>query len=292
MVHLKKTLIFNTLYIKKQLYLCIMTYKLLCTDIDGTLLNAERWLSEETINAFAKAKLPTILASSRMPSALTYLQEGLSISGSPLIAYNGGLILGTNGEVIQSNTLDLSILEVVIDHQIQNDYNLSIYADDDWSTADEDYWTKREINNTRVQPTLEKPQETLRKLAIQKRGIHKLMCMGESEQLDSLIKSLGIYKDQVHLYRSKDTYVEITPKNIDKAKALQLLLNQEFDFGMEAVIAFGDNHNDDELIKRVGLGIAVGNATETLKSLADYVSAYTNKEDAVAKAINKFLIED
>jgi len=180
----------------------------------------------------------------------------------------------------------------VIDHQVRNDYNLSIYADDDWFTEDEDYWTKREINNTRVQPTLEKPQETLRKLAIQKRGIHKLMCMGESEQLDSLIKSLGIYKDQVHLYRSKDTYLEITPKNIDKAKALQLLLNQEFDFGMEAVIAFGDNHNDDELIKHAGLGVAVGNATETLKILADYVSPFTNKEDAVAKAINTFLIED
>jgi len=194
--------------------------------------------------------------------------------------------------VIQSNTFDLSILELVIDHQVKNDYNLSIYAGDDWCTAQEDYWTKREINNTRVHPILENPQETLRKLAIQKRGIHKLMCMGNSEQLDSLIELLGIYNDQVHLYRSKDTYVEITPKNIDKAKALKLLLAREFDFGMEAVMAFGDNHNDDELIKQSGLGVAVGNATETLKSLADYVSPLTNKEDAVAKAINTFLIED
>lgn len=61
---------------------------------------------------------------------------------------------------------------------------------------------------------------------------------------------------------------------------------------MSEVMAFGDNHNDDELIKKVGLGVAVANATDTLKSLADYVSPFTNKEHAVAQAINKFLIAD
>jgi len=259
--------------------------KLLCTDIDGTLLNADRWLSDATVTAFAKAKLPTILASSRMPSALTYIQKGLNILNSPLIAYNGGLILGSDGRVVQSNTFDLSILEIVIAHQTKNEYNLSIYSNDDWFTAQEDYWTKREINNTRVQPTLQNPSATLQKLTEQKRGIHKLMCMGDEKELDDLVKVLDNFITQVHLYRSKDTYLEITPRNIDKAKALNIVLQEEFDFGMEAVMAFGDNHNDDELIKKAGLGVAVGNATATLKSLADYVSPYSNKEDAVAKAI-------
>lgn len=264
--------------------------QLLCTDIDGTLLNAERWLSDETVTAFAKAGLPTILASSRMPGALTYLQEGLNINGSPLIAYNGGLILGKDGVIIQSNTFDVSILEIVIDHQTKNKYNLSIYANDDWSTAQEDYWTLREINNTRVTPTLEPPQTTLHKLASQQRGIHKLMCMGEERELDTLVQLLQGFKTQVHLYRSKDTYLEITPRNIDKARALHFLLEKEYDFGIEAVMAFGDNHNDNELIKQAGLGVSVANATDTLKSLADYVSTFTNKEHAVAQAIEKFVL--
>ncbi len=272
------------------MYICDMKYKLICTDIDGTLLNADRWLSDATVSAFAKAKLPTILASSRMPSALTYIQKGLNIFNSPLIAYNGGLILGSDGRVVQSNTFDLSILEIVIAHQTKNEYNLSIYSNDDWFTAQEDYWTKREINNTRRQPTLQNPSETLQRLTQQKRGIHKLMCMGDEKELDDLVKVLDNFKNQVHLYRSKNTYLEITPRNIDKAKALSILLQEEFDFGIEAVMAFGDNHNDDELIKQAGLGVAVGNATATLKSLADYVSPYSNKEDAVAIAINKFLI--
>lgn len=278
----------------KSVVVCIFDFmkesiQLVCTDIDGTLLNAERWLSGETVTAFAKAKLPTILASSRMPSALTYLQDELNIIGSPLIAYNGGLILSKNGQLLKSNTFDLSILEVVITHQAKCSYNLSIYADDDWYTATQDYWTKREINNTRVQPTLQKPGQTLRQLSMKKRGIHKVMCMGDKRELDTLIELLANFKSQVHLYRSKDTYLEITPRDIDKAKALKIVLAEEFNFGMEAVMAFGDNHNDDELIKHAGLGVAVANATDTLKSLADYVSPFTNKEHGVALAIHKFI---
>lgn len=278
----------------KSVVVCIFDFmkesiQLVCTDIDGTLLNAERWLSGETVTAFAKAKLPTILASSRMPSALTYLQDELNIIGSPLIAYNGGLILSKNGQLLKSNTFDLSILEVVITHQAKYSYNLSIYADDDWYTATQDYWTKREINNTRVQPTLQKPGQTLRQLSMKKRGIHKVMCMGDKRELDTLIEVLANCKSQVHLYRSKDTYLEITPRDIDKAKALKIVLAEEFNFGMEAVMAFGDNHNDDELIKHAGLGVAVANATDTLKSLADYVSPFTNKEHGVALAIHKFI---
>ncbi len=267
-----------------------MHIKLICTDIDGTLLNAARWLSEATVAAFAKAELPTILASSRMPSAMHYIQESLGIAGSALIAYNGGLIIGRNNTILKSTTFNLSILEAVIEHQKTCSYNISIYSNDDWYTASKDQWTLREINNTRVQPILEESIKILARLDSKQRGIHKIMIMGNPSELDSVIEAHVSYKDEVHFYRSKDTYIEITPKNIDKAKALKLLLEKEFDFEMDAVMSFGDNHNDNELTKKAGFGVAVGNATDQLKVIADYVSPFTNKEDAVARAINKFLI--
>ena len=58
---------------------------------------------------------------------------------------------------------------------------------------------------------------------------------------------------------------------------------------MEDVIAFGDNYNDITMIKNVGFGIAVANATQEVKEVADYVSDFSNKENAVALAIEKFL---
>lgn len=272
-------------------------YKLICTDIDGTFLNADRYLSTATVTAFANlprlqagAQLPLIFASSRMPNAMRYLQEGLGRTGSPLIAYNGGLILGENGRLIESNCFETAVLKALLPHHKAHTYNLSIYSHDHWFTDAEDYWSLREINNTRVTPVYQSAAESLAFLNANALGIHKLMCMGGAEEIDSIVAHLSIaFGETVHLYRSKDTYLEITPKNIDKAKALQVLLEAEYDFGLDQVIAFGDNHNDDELLKRVGWGVAVANATDHLKSIANYVSPYTNKEDAVAKALGQFL---
>lgn len=75
-----------------------MSYKLLCTDIDGTLLNKDRVLSPETINQITRIKdnCAIVLASSRMPDAMRHLQKDLDITNSPLIAYNGGLVLDKN----------------------------------------------------------------------------------------------------------------------------------------------------------------------------------------------------
>ncbi|MFC4634952.1 Cof-type HAD-IIB family hydrolase [Dokdonia ponticola] len=274
-----------------------MNYNLICTDIDGTLLNADRYLSDTTVSAFANlptdtvgVNFPTVLASSRMPSAMYYLQEGLGIKNAPLIAYNGGLILGENGVCIESHTMPLGILEALLPHHAKYTYNLSIYADDDWFTDQEDFWSLREINNTRVTPTYQSALDSLETLRKAQRAPHKLMCMGDVGEIDSIVSHLSdIYSDAVHLYRSKDTYLEITPKHIDKAKALRILLENNFDFGMDTVMAFGDNHNDEELIKHAGFGVAVANATDQLKRLANYVSPFTNKEDAVAKAIERFV---
>ena len=266
-------------------------YKLFCSDIDGTLLNQERSLSDATVSALAKAQLPIVLASSRMPSAMHYLQDLLSISDQPLIAYNGGLILGSQQKLLQSHTFGLDVLKAVMAHHQDSSYNLSIYSHDHWFTDREDYWSLREINNTRVKPTYQPATESLQFLKEKAKNIHKLMCMGEAKQIDSLVAYLQPkYETVVHLYRSKDTYLEITPKHIDKAKALEVVLETYFDFGMDSVMAFGDNHNDEALLREVGFGVAVGNATHRLKAIANFVSSVSHKEDAVAKAILQWTV--
>jgi len=91
------------------------------------------------------------------------------------------------------------------------------------------------------------------------------------------------------IFRFCKTYIEIITKNINKSDALVYLLDKEYDLPMSAVIAFGDNHNDVELLKNAGWGVAVANAKENVKAAADYVSEFTNKEDAVANELAKFL---
>lgn len=267
--------------------------KLLCSDIDGTLLNAKRDIAPETASAINKlpADFPVILASSRMPSAMYYLQEKLNKLGSPIISYNGGLVLDSDGSKLRSHTVSLDFLATVIKHQKAYDYNISTYCTDTWRTAHIDYWTLREIRSTRVEPVLTPIDEHIDILKAVEEQPHKIMCMGSPRALDSLIEVLKEkHGDEAHFYRSKDVYVEITPKNIDKSSALSELIHQKYQLALENVIAFGDNFNDTTMIKTVGFGVAVANATQEVKDVADFVSEYTNKEHAVAHTVEKFLL--
>ena len=69
--------------------------KLICSDIDGTLLDKNRELSSKTKAVFDELKdnYPSVLISSRMPKSLRQLQTELDIQKDPIIAYNGSLIL-------------------------------------------------------------------------------------------------------------------------------------------------------------------------------------------------------
>ncbi|GAB3330286.1 fructose-phosphate phosphohydrolase SppA [Marivirga atlantica] len=266
-------------------------WKAICTDIDGTLLNAERRLSERTIKAFQKIKddVPIILASSRMPAAMRHLQQEIGITTQPLICYNGGYIIDQDDkiEVLSSTEIQYEWLHRIIQTTQILSLHTSIYAEDSWFAPESDFWTAREENNTKVKATILANQQLVDMWSEKKLGAHKIMLMGDSDKIDHVVNELEDQNAPLHLYRSKDTYLEIAPKQISKASALSLLVERKLNIDLKEIMAFGDNFNDIELLKAVGNGVAVANAKEELKSVANEVTDLA-KEDGVAKTIEKY----
>jgi HAD superfamily hydrolase (TIGR01484 family) len=153
-----------------------------------------------------------------------------------------------------------------------------------------DFWAKREENNTKVTPTIKPIEAVLEDWKLNKKGAHKVMCMGSKEALDVVMESLTLaFPDELHLYRSKDTYIEIASKEISKLTGIKTLLEHSYaDLSLEHCIAFGDNYNDIEMLSAVKVGVAVENAKEEVLKIADDITD-TNHNDGVAKAILKHL---
>ena len=269
-----------------------MKFKLLCTDIDGTLLNKERKLSDHTISAIKRIhpQIPVVLISSRMPKAMRHLQRSLGIEGTPMIAYNGGLILH-NSEVIETTEIELSALTTIVEWVKKTKIHLSVYHHDDWFVPTMDYWAQREQNNTQVAPEVQTLAETLDSFKRKQSGVHKVMAMGDEREIEQLFDWLTAqYSEALHLYRSKPTYIEIAHKSISKETALKKLLVTKYPkVGMNEVIAFGDNYNDIAMLTAVGTGIAVANAKQEVLVIADEITA-ANIEDGVAKSIRKYFL--
>jgi HAD superfamily hydrolase (TIGR01484 family) len=114
--------------------------------------------------------------------------------------------------------------------------------------------------------------------------------MGPAYEIAKIYASLiDSYEYDLHIYKSKDTYLEIANKLISKKSAIQTLMDIEFpELDWTQVIAFGDNYNDMEMLGAVGMGVAVGNARSEVLAIADFITS-TNKEDGVAKAIEELV---
>lgn len=276
-------------YIKK-FFLLLPMIRLIATDIDGTLLDATRNISALTTLVFNKIGVPKILISARMPDAMYYLQNDLNITGSPIICYNGALILHESAVLF---AIDIPLESLASLANIGHDLGLhvSIYRHNEWFVTDLDAWAKREINNTRVQPTVQDLDTTLAYFEKTQHagGAHKIMYMGDRDVMDlAFAKANSLRASQVHCYRSKDTYTEITPAGTSKKVALSKLLEARYpEIGLEHVAAFGDNYNDIDMIAAVGYGVCVANGREELKAVASHIAPH-HKEDGVAKWLESY----
>jgi Cof subfamily protein (haloacid dehalogenase superfamily) len=265
-----------------------MTYKIIFTDIDGTLLNKDRELSPLTIKVFRELqqKVPVILISSRMPQAMRHLQDELHIAHQPIICYNGGLVI-VDKKVVSSTEIPLEQISRLHDFNKTINCHLGLYNNEDWFVPEMDQWAKREENNTKVTPVVRPVHEVITQWEKQEKGAHKIMCMGEPSKIDLIEKFLlETFPGELHLYRSKPTYLEIANSKVSKLTAMQLLLNNHFSLSLEEAIAFGDNHNDHDMLKSAGLGVAVGNAQPEILKIAKQVAEH-GKEDGVALSLQR-----
>lgn len=267
----------------------------ICSDIDGTLLNSQRELSERTIRAIwaIKEKVPIILASSRMPSAMTHLQKTLGIEGHPLISYNGAYLLRKQinsdvFDVLDSVQISIAVCRKILSLANQCNVHVSLFSRDDWYAQRQDQWTMKEQLVTKVNPTIMQFDEVLMRWSETNLGAHKIMCMGVASEIAKLYAFLeNELGPDVHIYKSKSTYLELAPRAVSKASALEIVMWKCFKSDLTNVMAFGDNYNDIEMIKAAGYGVAVANGLPDLKAVAREVTAAGNA-DGVAIMIEKY----
>ncbi len=263
-----------------------MEYKIVFSDIDGTLLNEERELSSATIKAVKKLKnkVPFVLISARMPAAMRHLQQELEIGDIPIICYNGGLIIA-NQELLSSTTISMIILEQLHQWNKKTGCHLSLYHQDEWYVPAMDQWAQREFKNTKVLPVVRSNAAVIEQWKKEEKEAHKIMAMGDEDHIDQIRDFLeSCFPGQLHMYRSKNTYLEIAPKSISKFTAIELLLEKHFNLSTTEAVAIGDNYNDVEMLKNIGYGVAVGNARPEALEAANVVAG-KSIEDGVAKIL-------
>lgn len=165
--------------------------------------------------------------------------------------------------------------------------SMSLYKDDEWYSEKQDEWIRQEEVITNLTAWIGDYQELFSSWG--NTGCNKILCMGAEEEIIGLKKELvSIFDQELTIYLSKSTYLEIMPKNSSKTAGIGVLL-EKYNLDAQALMTIGDNYNDIDMIEFAGLGIAMENAPAEVKSYAKYITK-SNDEDGVAWAIDKYIL--
>ena len=270
-----------------------MKYKLLVLDLDGTLTNTRKEVTEHTRTTLIKAQeqgLKIVLASGRPTYGIAPLANLLQLNKYEgyVLSYNGGEIINwKTGELLYKNLLDPEVLPYL--YQCANDNHFAIVTYDGeyvlTEYPDDEYVLKEALLNVMK---IKKVDNFLK--AVQ-HPIAKCLIVGEPTRLAVLEKEMYNHlHDQMGVFRSEPYFLELVPKGIDKAQSLAVLL-KEIGMTKDEMIAVGDGFNDLSMIKYAGLGVAMSNAQEVVKENADFITL-SNEEDGVAHVVEKFILSE
>ena len=265
-----------------------MDYKLVCLDIDGTLLDSENRIRprvKEAVRAVRGLGIPVVLVSARGPGGILFLYNQLEIA-SPVICYNGALILDEDCSPVYSR--EISPAQARQAEAIARDMglHLSVYRNGRWYVGAADDWGAREGGITRMTPAITDLSALLEEWDRQGQGPHKLLCMARPGEILAIQDRVGAL--DLDVYRSMPIYLEMTAKGVSKSGAIDWLVRR-LGIRPDQVLAAGDNFNDLPMLLYAGMGVAMGNAPGEVKARADDVTA-ANDEDGVALALEKHIL--
>lgn len=278
-------------------------YKVIVMDVDGTLANSEKKITINTKKALMKLQkqgMILILASGRPTSGLMDLARELEMDKHHglLVSFNGSKIVDcTTNEVLFNETMSIEEGQAVLEHMKKFnvipmiDKDNYLYVNDVFNNAIE--YNGKSFNIIEYEARGGKfklcEKDDLANFA--NYPLNKILTAGEPNYLQETYKEMmEPFKDTLSCMFTAPFYFEFTAKGIDKAKALETVLTK-LGVNKEEIVAFGDGHNDISMVRYAGVGIAMGNAVQELKDIADYVTL-SNDEDGIAYAIDKFIKEE
>ncbi len=274
-----------------------MTYKMVCIDMVWTLLGKGKKISEESKKVIKKIHdkgVEIVVTTGRIYNNAAYYSNLLGVK-SPVIAANGAIVREKySNKVIYENAMETDVCLKLIELLYKMDFFFHFYTLDSIYCGDkitklgtELYMTKQVgYENLKIKYHIIKNLEEWKAFFKRTNGqITKCIAFSpRPSKITALKKELNNMDDIVY-FGAGSRSVEINNKGVSKGRGVKALADY-YGFKREEIVCIGDNENDISMIEYAGLGVAMGNAIDEVKALADYITD-TNKKNGVAKAIKK-----
>ncbi len=264
-----------------------MNYRLIAVDLDDSLLGSDAKISGANKDALFAARdkgVHITIATGRMiDSAMPFIEE-MKID-IPVITYQGAFIKDIHtGETLVRKSVPMDYVHRIIDECRKRNLHLQAYDEITYFFDKDNEYSRYYHRMSGIQG-----QEAGDLKQFLKEEPMKLLVIAEPEIIQKHVEDFQKqFGDQLQVLISRPPYLEFTSGEATKGKALAKL-GDMLKIPQEEIIAIGDSYNDISMIDYAGLGVAMGNAPEEVKSYAKYI-ARGNDEDGVADVVERFII--
>jgi len=271
--------------------------KMVVIDIDGTLLNPEGKISVRTlaaVQAAQQAGIVVTLATARRYCNTVQIARELGLQCS-VIVYDGAMIVGyPHATILHTHSLQKLVAQQAVELLLRHHIQPVVHPN---TGLQEEIWTgPQNGDNLWLEAYFSVYAEQVHRMT------YDMLCTGDDDPLrvvafDTEEAILGLAPELIALDCSwttinRGTYgcAEIAFMNPLCSKASGVaVLAQHLDIPLQQVMALGDNNNDIAMLRSVGLGVAMGQASATVKAAAQAITA-SNAEDGAARAIENYAL--
>jgi Cof subfamily protein (haloacid dehalogenase superfamily) len=262
--------------------------KLLLADVDGTLVTQDKELTSKAIDAVHRlhdAGVIFAITSGRPPRGMAMLIEPLDLQ-TPIAAFNGGLLVDRDMNVIEQRVLPEDLVQPVADLMGSFSLDVWLYSGADWYVPKADGpHVAREAWTVKFEPKIMKGG--LKGLT---GSVAKLV--GVSDDHDAVAKAAEAahdkFGDHVTAAASQPYYLDVTHPLANKG-AVAKYLADKYSLQPEDIATIGDMPNDVLMFAHSGLSIAMGNASAEVKRCARRVTT-SNEDEGFANAVDRFIL--
>ncbi len=258
---------------------------LIVSDMDGTLLTEEKTISKENLDAiryFREHGGKFTVASGRVYQSLESYFDEIEPE-IPVISHNGGIIKNPlTNELLYAKRLSGNYKDVIKEiHKKFPWLGIEAFIPEEILFFIDNPYVRKHINDEKIFPDNKIQWHSLEEDTPE---WCKILMAAETHEVDMLEQMIPPLYPQYSFVRSEEHYFELLPKGVHKGSALTELLNI-LNISPNKCYAVGDNMNDKEMLKVAGCGIAVANANQGLKELADVVLDVTCEEHVIKSVV-------
>jgi Cof subfamily protein (haloacid dehalogenase superfamily) len=260
---------------------------LVLADVDGSLVNEQKILTgraQSAVAALRRAGIRFALTSGRPPLGMAMLFDPLELD-TPIAGFNGGLFVKRDLTILEQKTLPLDVARQAIDLIREHGLDAWVYRGNDWliTKADAPH-VAREAWTVKFEPKI------VADVAEKLDQVAKIV--GVSDDYDRVRRceadAQAAFGQHATAARSQPYYLDITNKEANKG-AVVAYLSSHLNVPADEIATIGDQPNDVLMFKRSGFSIAMGNASDEVKSQADATTdSYDN--EGFAKAMERHIL--